>query len=293
MNFPKSLLSIAVLFVLTGCTTEPYKKSLASFAEGMTSAQAALVELDRRNVEVLQRSRIAGSARVRLAPCNFNAPCPIEGLSEEKPIVPEALLAMAKVVTYVNGLAELSAAKDTAAISEAATKINKAATASIKSFGSSVRDGAVYIASFDLVSAVADEFIAYQRYEELKRVMNRNRGLIESTMDRLAVSAESLRKTVFLAERAYRDLQADALDKSTDSAERARLRDLVLRQTNDLTKLSTTSAAKPFYAMKTSHRTILKAINNPQAKPEDIANGILDFVEKAKALDAAMKKSAS
>jgi hypothetical protein len=122
----------ACTLALGAYTTELYKDSLSTFAKGMVASQSALVQLDGRNNEIKRQQQLRAQKGLKIGNCQVGVGCDFSGLTPPKSTILATLLYMAQLVAYSNGLAELVAAKDTAAIEQAAGKIYSAAQSSIK-----------------------------------------------------------------------------------------------------------------------------------------------------------------
>jgi hypothetical protein len=193
-------------------------------------------------------------------------------------------------VAYANGLAELAAAKDTEAIQKAVGKIDAAAQSSIKSFGSQLRQSATILAGLDLIGLVANEMIDAQRVEALRTAIIRNRYRIENAIVSLGKTSFELQRIVVSVERAYLEEQIIAVRRSTDPAEQIRLTNDISAQQADLDELAMADSRIAFRALLKAHRAVVIAARSPEHSFTDAAGLLLDFLEKASALDAAVKK---
>ncbi|PSO16494.1 hypothetical protein [Bradyrhizobium sp. MOS003] len=284
---------IACTLWLGACTTEPYKESISTFAKGVSASQSALAKLDERNNEIKRRIQIRAQLKdLRIGSCEIGRGCTFEGLTPPKSTIPNALLYMAQVTAYSNGLAELAAAKDTEAIQKAVGKIDSAARAGVKSFGSQVRQSATVLAALDLVGFVASEVIEAQRVEALRAAIIRNRYRIENAITSLGATSYQLQGIVIGVEKGYLQEQAEALKRSTDPAEQVRLTNELSLQEKSLNELATADSRVPFRALLVAHRAVVRAAKDSTYSFTDAAGLLLDFFEKAQALDAAVKKGA-
>ena len=206
------------------CTTEPYKDSIGTFAKGISASQSALVKLDQRNNEIKREQQLRAQTNLKLGPCNVGSGgCEFTGLTPPKSTIPTALSYMAQLVAYSNGLADLVAAKDTAAIEQASGKINAAAQSSIKSFGTQVGQSATILAALDLVNTIANDIIDAQRVAALRAAVLNNRSRIESAINSLANTSYQLQVEVVGIEKVYLNQQAADFNSSTDPGVRQRL----------------------------------------------------------------------
>lgn len=293
MRSVRRTVAVVCVLVLGGCTTEPYKESIGTFAKGVAASQSALSKLDGRNTEIARRIQIRTQAKnLRVGPCVAGQGCEFVGLPPLKSSIPNALLYMAQLVAYSNGLAELAAAKDTEAIQKAVGKINSAAKSGIKSFGSQVRQSATIVASLDLVGLVANQIIEDQRVDALRKAIIRNQRRIETAIVSLGDTSFRLQNIVIGVERSYLAEQVSALQQSTDTAEQVRLANEISLMQENLDDLAKTDARVPFGALLKAHRAVARAARDPNYSFTDAAGLVLDFLEKAQALDASVKKGA-
>lgn len=293
MRSVRRTVAVVCMLALGGCTTEPYKESIGTFAKGVAASQSSLAKLDGRNTDIARRIQIRTQAKnLRVGPCIAGQGCEFVGLTPPKSSIPNALLYMAQLVAYSNGLAELAAAKDTDAIQKAVGKINSAAKSGIKSFGSQVRQSATIVASLDLVGLVATEIIEDQRVEALRKAIISNQRRVENAIVSLSDTSFQLQNIVIGIERSYLAEQVSALQQSTDTAEQVRLANEISSMQENLNDLAKTDARVPFRALLKAHRAVVRAARDPNYSFTDAAGLVLDFLEKAQVLDAAIKKGA-
>lgn len=293
MHSVRCAVVVACTLWLGACTTEPYKESISTFAKGVSASQSALAKLDGRNNEIKRRIQIRAQLKnLRIGPCEIGRGCTFEGFTPPKSTIPNALLYMAQLTAYSNGLAELAAAKDTEAIQKAVGKIDSAARAGVKSFGSQVRQSATVLAALDLAGFVANEVIEAQRVEALRAAIIRNRYRIENAITSLGAASYQLQGIVIGVERGYLQEQAEALKRSTDPAEQVRLTNELSLQEKSLNELATADSRVAFRSLLVAHRAVVRAAKDPTYSFNDAAGLLLDFFEKAQALDAAVKKGA-
>jgi hypothetical protein len=282
---------VACTLVLGACTTEPYKDSIGTFAKGISASQSALVKLDQRNNEIKRGQQLRAQTNLKLGPCNVGSGgCEFAGLTPPKSTIPTALLYMAQLVAYSNGLADLVAAKDTAAIEQASGKINAAAQSSIKSFGTQVGQSATILAALDLVNTVANDIIDTQRVAALRTAVLNNRSRIESAINSLANTSYQLQVEVVGIEKVYLNQQAADFNSSTDPGARQRLAEEISSEQESLAELAKTDARVPFRALLKAHKAVVRALQGPNYSFTDAASTLQDFLAKAQALDAAVKK---
>jgi anti-sigma28 factor (negative regulator of flagellin synthesis) len=287
----RSTAAVVCALFLSACTTEPYQESISTFAKGVVASQSALNRLDDRQTEIRRRIQIRSQiTKLQVGDCKIGFGCEFKNLAPPKSSVPTALLYMAQLVAYADGLVELAAAKDTAALQKAVDRIDSAARASIKSFAPQVRNSATIIASLDLIGLAANEFINEQRVEALRQAIVRNQYRVERAIAELSSTSYQLQSQVLLAEHAYLQEQTAAFNASKDPAEQARLSNEISAQQNSLNELAKADARVPFKALLKAHRAVVKAAKNPNYSLADAAGLLLDFLEKAQALDAAVKK---
>ncbi|QOZ75329.1 hypothetical protein XH83_07675 [Bradyrhizobium sp. CCBAU 53351] len=148
------------------------------------------------------------------------------------------------------------------------------------------------LAALDLVGFVASEVIEAQRVEALRAAIIRNRYRIENAITSLGATSYQLQGIVIGVERGYLQEQAEALRRSTDPAEQARLTNELSLQEKSLNELATADSRVPFRALLLAHRAVVRAAKDPTYSFTDAAGLLLDFLEKAQALDAAVKKGA-
>jgi hypothetical protein len=291
MRWVRCVIAAVCTMGLGACTTEPYKESIGTFAKGVASSQSALIKLDERNTEIKRRIQIrAQLPNLKVGDCVPGQGCNFSGLASPKSSIPTSLLYMAQLVAYTNGLAELAAAKDTEAIKKAVDKIDSAARSSIKSFGTQVGQSATILAGLDLVGAIADEIVDAQRVAALKDAIVRNRYRIENAINSLAATSYQLQVIVIRVERSYLAEQITALQASKDPAEQVRLTSDLSREQESLNDLAKIDARVPFKALLKAHQAVVRAARNSNISFADAAGTLLDFLAKAQALDAAVKK---
>lgn len=283
---------VAACIGLGACTTEPYKDSISTFAKGIAASQSALVKLDAQNNEVKRQQQLRAQQNLKIGSCQVGVGCVFSGLPPLKSTIPNALLYMAQLVAYSNGLAELAAAKDTAAIETAAGKINTAAQSSIKSFGTQVRQSATILAGLDLVGTIANEIIDAQRIAALRTAVLKNHYRIESAINSLANTTYQLQVAVVDIEKGYLNQQVSDFNNSTDSAARQRLSEEISSKQESLSDLAKTDARVPFHALLKAHKAVVRALQGPNYSFTDAASVLQDFLAKAQTLDAAVKKGA-
>jgi hypothetical protein len=290
MAFVRCAIFFSCLILLGACTTEPYKESIGALAKGIAASQSALVKLDERNNEIRRSQQIRSQKNLSVGTCRVGQSCDFSGLPPLKSSIPTSLLYMAQLVAYSNGLAELAAAKDIEAIEKAVGKINSAAQASVKSFGSQVRQSATILAGLDLVGAVANEIIEVQRIAALRKAIIGNRTRIANAITSLGATSYQLQVIVVDVERSFLVEQVEAFKKSTDAAEQVRLSSEISQQQASLSELAKADSRIAFRALLKAHQAVVRAARDPQFSVTDAAGALLDFVAKAQALDAAIKK---
>jgi hypothetical protein len=198
---------------------------------------------------------------------------------------------MAQLVAYSNGLAELVAAKDTDAIRSSVGKINAAAQGSIKALGNRVSDAAVILASSDIFTLVADQYVEQQRLQALRNVIVRNEYRLDNAISKVQQQAMRLQEAVFLLERSHLQKEIDSLNRSASSLERYQLSDAIARQQIELNALAKADAGAPFFALRKAHRAVARALKNPNYSFVEASNLVLDFYEKSRALNDAIRSS--
>ena len=142
----------------------------------------------------------------------------------------------------------------------------------------------------DLAAAIGDQIIEGQRVSALRDVILKNNRKIQRAMVLLQDNAFDLQNIVVKIEEAYLAQQTDALNRSTDEAERFRLTQSVSEQQANLDRLAKVDARVPFRALLVAHKAVARAAQDQNYSFSEAANLLLDFYQKSNALNLAVQK---